>query len=156
MSFPFSNSFNFEHQSEFSKNPENKLLFQLENFLERYDFRKIIRKDNKITFNGTRWLLIGNVINIFSKGEITIEKYDKKLIIYCTVKFTGFLYLTSAMILLFFGHLIFASSNMNYIEKLLILSIAWLWLYGGNFIFAIYRFKYLLRKEIMKNCGICQ
>jgi len=142
MTFPFTYTNKVEVQFDEKKHTPENLLDSVIKSLQKAKAKNVKNNLNHITFTGgifrlvTNWNILGSI----SSGEITIERNKDKLCLKYHLKFTEMLIIVTVGVFGFLGIGIYQASNLTNIHKIIMLIIAWLWLFGGNYMVTIFRF----------------
>jgi hypothetical protein len=83
-----------------------------------------------------------------SHGEIRVEREMKGFSIRYEIWFTQLLIVVTVGVLGFLGPPIVAAPNLSTAGKVVILSVAWLWLVGGNIGITALRFPRFLKRAV--------
>lgn len=137
---------------ENSDNFQQQFLTKMAQELELVKAHNIERLDNHLSFTG-RILSFGSNWNILAqidKGYIEILPSADGVVILYKISFKILLVLVSLLLLIFLGS-IFASKGgvgLSLTGKIVISVVAWLWLFGMNWLIAVLRFPAFIERVV--------
>ena len=146
-------TFPFEYRGEIkfsdfavenSDNFQQQFLTKMAQELELVKAHNIVRLDNQLSFTG-RILSFGsnwNVLTQIDKGYIEVSPSADGIVILYKISFRVLLILVSLLLVIGLGS-IFASKGgavFSLTGKIAISIVAWLWLFGMNWLIAVIRF----------------
>lgn len=94
-----------------------------------------------------------NPLVAISSGEIEIVPQETGIKVAYRLRFTQMLVLVTAMVILFLGPPILTASNLTPMQASLFLLMAWLWLFGGNYVITLYRVPRALKRIARQTTG---
>jgi hypothetical protein len=104
---------------------------------------------NMIFFKGgIRLVNSFNILIPISSGSITVEEIDNEFHINFALSFTQLLIFTTFIIPIFFGIALSINTELKFIEITSFILLAWLLIFGANYLFTIIRFPRFIIKSI--------
>jgi hypothetical protein len=113
---------------------------RLERGLQDLRAKQICRGARDIQFKGSVLRENTNLLQPISCGHLLVEQSQSGLQVTCRLEFYTLLLLVSALVLGFAAPILLLWSNAGIVETCGILSLAWVWLYGGNVLATMWRF----------------
>jgi|SRR5882762_1837913 len=112
------------------------------------------RESSEIRFRGGPFRSVSNwnVLGPISTGTIEVAPRDGGVTASYRLTFTWMLVAVTLFVMVFLGAAAMASkAPMS--GRLAFLSIAWLWLFGGNFVLTSWRFRRFLKRSLLRPQG---
>jgi len=94
-----------------------------------------------------------NQLVSINKGEIEVGQKSGRIIIYYKIYFTEMLLVITIGVIGFLGPFVWFAPNLADSGKLLVLFLAWAWLFGVNYLITAFRFPRFLKRAANKVLG---
>lgn len=148
MPFPFSNIGSVVLKKRLKEVSIKELGDAIQEGLQNVKARDITRNQNNFSFSGGifRFVSNWNILVSVSSGEISIEETAEAISIHYVLKFTEMLIIASLMVVGGFGAVLWQAPNLSFVPKVMLLAVAWSWLFGMNYLITILRFPSFIRK----------
>lgn len=125
---------------------------RLEGALAQARARALRREDRAVQFRGGVFRLVSgwNILGPISNGVLEVAPSANGVSVIYRVTFGQMLVVVTLMVGAFLGPLVMVSPNTSGAGGLGILSVAWLWLFGGNFVLTRWRLPAFLVRSLSR------
>jgi hypothetical protein len=119
--------------------------------LKDLNAKNLVESERSITFSGGafRFVLSNNLLVSFSTGRLTLDHDNAgKVVVEYQLRFIELVVTCTVMVFGFVGPFIFFQQDpdLNLVEKIALLTGAWCWLVGGNYVITMIRFRSFVRR----------
>lgn len=123
---------------------------RLERALDSLKAKRVSRTGTEIRFTAGIFRAVSgmNLLVPIGSGRLSIEPVGMGLSVEYKLSFTQLFLVVSISVLGFFGPPILSAPNLTPAEAAMLLSIAWLWLYGMNVVLAVNRFPRWIQRSL--------
>ena len=128
---------------------------RLERALAQAKAVAIRRDDTAVRFRGGVFRLVSssNILGPISNGVLEVSPSANGVSVRYRVTFTQLLVIVTLMVGAFLGPFVMTELNIPRAGGLAILAVAWLWLFGGNFVLTRLRFPAFLVRSLARPPG---
>lgn len=122
--------------------------YRLELGLEALRAKRIERHGPLLYFTTGMFRAVSstNLLVAVNAGRLRVEPHHAGLRVSYSLEFVQMFWISSIMVLGFFGPFVLSSSNLTWGQGALILFGFWLWLFGGNVLITVSRFPSWVRR----------
>ncbi len=95
----------------------------------------------------------GNPLGPFGSGKIEVIRRETTIRVTYRLRYTEFLIVVTSLVVLFFGPPLLYAPNLNAIEAIGLMILAWIWLFGLNYVISRYRVPNALKRIARQTTG---
>jgi hypothetical protein len=151
MALPFSRTATFElPRSNLANQDPEQLLSAVARALEKLKARNINQDVNTVSFNAGIFRLVSgsNLLVAIRSGRIELIPGAIEIRVSYSLRFTEIFFVTFLMVAGFLAPPTLKAPNLDHWQALMILAFAFIWLFGGNVVIALFRFPRFLRRTL--------